>query len=155
MSTVEAEVMELVSRQLGIEAPKISRASRLLEDLGVDGDDAVELLGAFERRFSPDLDSLGRNWSRHFGPEGWGWADRRLNYAMLAGLGLVAAAAAGLATGLTFPLAVVVIAGTLVVGAIRGRNALPVLPVTVGDLIEAAETGVWPRRYEDSAPTRP
>ncbi len=155
MSAVEAEVVELLAQQLGIPTSRISRTSRLLEDLGVDGDDAVELVDAFAGRFSPDLESLERHWSRHFGPEGWSWPDRRLNYATLAGLALCASAAAGLAPGLTFSAGVVVILGTLVVGVIAGRRAPPMLPVTVGDLIEAAEAGVWPLRYEDEASTRP
>jgi acyl carrier protein len=149
MSAVEVEVVELVSQQLDIPTSGISRTSRLLEDLGVDGDDAVELIDAFAARFSPDLEPLGRHWSRHFGPEGWSFPDRRLNYAMFAGLGLFAAASAGLAPGLTFPLAVVIIVGAIVTGVIAGRKAPPMLPVTVGDLIEAAETGVWPLRYDD------
>lgn len=79
----------------------------------------------------------------------------RLNYATLTGLALCASAAAGLAPGLTFSAGVAVILGTIVVGVIAGCRAPPMLPVTVGDLMAAAETGVWPLRYEDEAPTRP
>jgi hypothetical protein len=155
MSAAEAEVVGLVSRYLGIEASKVSPASRLFEDLGVDGDDAVELIDAFAARFPTDLGPLYAHWSRHFGPEGWGWPDWRLNCAMAAGLGLVVMGCAGIAPGLTLPLAAAVIVGTIVLAWIAARRALPNLPITVGDLIEAAGTGVWPLRYGDEAPSLP
>ena len=49
---------------------EVSLDSRLGDDLGMDGDDAVEFFQHYAREFHVDL--AGMRWKRHFGPEaGW------------------------------------------------------------------------------------
>ena len=62
-----ANVIRLISEVILVPASHINADTRLLEDLGVDGDDAVELLESFAARFKVDLAEFPFN--RHFGPE--------------------------------------------------------------------------------------
>jgi len=41
-----------------------------MQDLGMDGDDAVEFFEAFGQTFSVDLARLWQHWHHHFAPEG-------------------------------------------------------------------------------------
>jgi acyl carrier protein len=60
-------VREFVSEELGVPAARIKPETRLLHDLGVDGDDAGDLLHHFSARFHVDLSAFRFSW--HFGPE--------------------------------------------------------------------------------------
>lgn len=97
------EVIGLVAEQTGVAPSRISAATRLGEDLGVDGDDASDLLAAFASRFHVELAAF--EFSRHFGPEA-GWSPFHALYCLF---------------------------------TCRGRTE----PVTVGQLAESAERGVW------------
>ena len=67
---LEAQVIELAA-QMGEVAPeRVALTARLLHDLGIDGDDAVELFDGVHERFGTDLTHLYEEWSEHFGPEG-------------------------------------------------------------------------------------
>lgn len=119
-------------------------SERLSEDLGLDGDDAVDFFEAYGDAFSVDLAPLHRHWREHFGPEGFS-----LSY----GLGLVLiGATAGFLIALTgLPkwaasgLGVAAAFGWLI-----GLRAWPLprgkapIPITVSDLIHAARIGRWP-----------
>lgn len=48
---------------------KLSLATELLWDLGVDGDDATDFIAEFQREFEVDLSDF--DLGRHFGPEGF------------------------------------------------------------------------------------
>jgi len=64
------DVIRLVAAQTGTSPLSIGASTRLAEDLGVDRDDAYDLLTAFASRFHVDLTPF--EFSRHFGPEaGW------------------------------------------------------------------------------------
>ena len=52
----------------GCPVEKLTLRTRLLEDLGLDGDDASEFLAAYAERFHVDL--TGMQFDRHFGSEG-------------------------------------------------------------------------------------
>ena len=62
------KVREFISEQINVPFERIRPGMRLLQDFGVDGDDATELFEAFEQRFAVDLS--GFVFERHFGPEG-------------------------------------------------------------------------------------
>jgi len=63
-------VREFVSEELGVPVGRIKPETRLLHDLGVDGDDAGDLLQHFSARFHVDLSVF--HFYSHFGPEaGW------------------------------------------------------------------------------------
>ncbi|GBE06061.1 MAG TPA: acyl carrier protein [Nitrospirae bacterium] len=56
----EEKVREIISKQLGIEADKVTKESSFMDDLGADSLDTVELVMAFEETFNieiPDEDA--------------------------------------------------------------------------------------------------
>jgi hypothetical protein len=67
-----SEIIEHVAEQTGIKPEKLGVTTRLLQDAGMDGDDAVEFFTDFEKRYEADLTPLYAHWDRHFGPEGFG-----------------------------------------------------------------------------------
>ena len=99
--TIEV-VIRFVAEETGVEPSRITAATRLGEDLGVDGDDATDLMAAFASRFSVDLGEFDH--SLHFGPEA-GWS----------------------------PFSVFRVF----------TDQEDLQPVTVGQMAEAAEKGVW------------
>jgi hypothetical protein len=54
----EQEMLVLVSRRVGLPVTRLSLQSRLLQDLGVDGDDAVELLLEVSNAFRIDMNNM-------------------------------------------------------------------------------------------------
>jgi acyl carrier protein len=61
------KVIEFIAGQSGASVSRITPKTRLLEDLGIDGDDASEILIEFATRFKVDLGEF--EFGRHFGPE--------------------------------------------------------------------------------------
>jgi acyl carrier protein len=58
--SVEAKVKEIIAKQLGVDAEKVTPESSFVEDLGADSLDTVELVMAFEEAFNieiPDEDA--------------------------------------------------------------------------------------------------
>jgi acyl carrier protein len=58
--SVEAKVKEIISKQLGVDAEKVTPESSFVEDLGADSLDTVELVMALEEAFNieiPDEDA--------------------------------------------------------------------------------------------------
>src|SRR5208282_1188164 len=60
-------VARFVAEEIGVRRYRITAGSRLREDLGVDGDDAYDLLIAFAEKFH--VRNGGFVFSDHFGPE--------------------------------------------------------------------------------------
>ena len=71
MSRAASEVMEMLAQERGLPRNKIEPSSRLLQDLRIDGDDAVDFFISLQDRFGTDLSALQERWSEHFGPEGF------------------------------------------------------------------------------------
>lgn len=141
---LEQGVIALVRRWAEMDRP-IRTTDRLLDDLGIDGDDAVELFEAFSGDFRVCLDDLHPAWSRHFGPEGF---PLRIGATMVVIAGCVGAA--GAMTGLPGWLALAIGMGAGF-GWLFGLRAWPfggppLEPVTVADMIAAAHAGRWIRR---------
>ncbi len=90
------EIIRFVARQIGEPESQLSLETRLLQDLGVAGDDAQLLFASFAKRFGVDL--TGFNLNDHF-PCEYLWFSRGPDY----------------------------------------------VPVTVGDLLGAAEAKKWLR----------
>lgn len=63
-------LVAFVCEQLNVSPLPLTATTRLLQDLGVDGDDGVELIHEFSLRFGVDL--AGFDPSIHFGPEAGG-----------------------------------------------------------------------------------
>lgn len=70
-NTILPEIIGRVAEQTGIKPEKLNAKTRLLQDTGMDGDDAVEFFTDFEKRYEADLAPLYAHWNRHFGPEGF------------------------------------------------------------------------------------
>lgn len=64
------EVIQFVSENIGCDPSRLTPDTRLFEDLGIDGDDAEDLMRDFASHFTVDL--TGYEHLQHFGPEaGW------------------------------------------------------------------------------------
>ncbi|HWR16960.1 MAG TPA: DUF1493 family protein [Terriglobales bacterium] len=146
-SELNDQILEFVSRRLGIKRSTIKIDSELNNDLGMDGDDAVDFFDAFTKRFTVDLDELSIHWDEHFVAEGGG-----------SGLGfMILAGAAAIVSGLlhaAFP----AIPGWIFCGAISllsvvgyfyfaGRNSTKASGITVQDLVDAAKAHRWIKPY--------
>jgi acyl carrier protein len=55
MANIEEKVKEIIADQLGVEPENIKPESRLVEDLGADSLDVVELIMAFEESFGVEI----------------------------------------------------------------------------------------------------
>jgi len=55
MNTIESRIKKVISEQLGIDVSTIGQQSDLIEDLGADSLDTVELVMAFEEEFGMDI----------------------------------------------------------------------------------------------------
>ena len=106
------QVRDFLCEQWGVQLERLTPSTRLLHDLGIDGDDAVEILMEFEERFHVDLSSF--SFGDHFGSEldaGPRWVVRKL----------------------------------------LGGDEVGKLPITLQDLVDAANRGRWmePEKHED------
>lgn len=63
------EIAALAVRASGVKRDKLTRNSRLLADLDIDGDDAGKFMAAFANDF--DVEMEGCFWLRYFDDEGW------------------------------------------------------------------------------------
>jgi acyl carrier protein len=140
-SNIETEVIRLLAANCGVTPEKVRLSDRLQQDLGMDGDDAVEFFDSLHERFGTDLNHLYEHWSKHFGPEAPSlWIVLAIVAASFGGA--MIASSADLSK---FSLAMMVIA--LFVAffwAIRrwaqqSRKA----PVTVDDVVTAVRRGKW------------
>ncbi len=66
--SLKAKIISFVAEERAESAERVSLTTRLFEDLGLDGDDAVEFFEKYQGEFDVDLSSM--EWDRHFGPEG-------------------------------------------------------------------------------------
>lgn len=69
MDDVEKSVLELVAEFSGDDPTHLRPESRIVQDLSLYGQDAVELFAAFEDRFHVDLQPLYADWKAFFPPE--------------------------------------------------------------------------------------
>jgi hypothetical protein len=123
-------------------------ASTLGEDFGLDGDDAVEFLGAYADAFQVDVTALQAEWSEFFGPE----AGPGCLTALFLLVPFAVAAILVFSVGWTFgfPRAMIAIVGGVLMFAWRRvsfwpyKKLFPLMKeITVAELIEAARRGRW------------
>ena len=55
MSDIEEQVKKIVVEHLGIDESKVTPGARIIDDLGADSLDTVELVMAFEEKFSIEI----------------------------------------------------------------------------------------------------
>ena len=61
-------VVDFLSDELSVNKEKLSPHSRIFHDLGVDGEDGVDLLNAYSKKFNVDISDFP--YSAYFGDEG-------------------------------------------------------------------------------------
>ncbi len=77
MDSLELEIRRLLSKERGISIERISTASRLGDDLGMDGDDAVEFFQLYIPRLIEESGEIPcLSWAGGFR---WGHDSRRLS----------------------------------------------------------------------------
>lgn len=62
-------VVDFIARELSVPLQRLEPDTTLFGDLGVAGDDGVDLMESFSREFAVDIDAFEAG--RHFGPEGF------------------------------------------------------------------------------------
>ena len=144
MDETASEVVEMLAHERGLSPDKINPSSRLLQDLGMDGDDAVDFFTTLQERFGTDLSALQERWSDHFGPEGFScWNVLVIMPAAI--MGVVAAAVLNL--GAAGAVAITVALLALWLWAMKTWGPPDKMqPITVEQVIAAVEAGAWPRR---------
>lgn len=55
MNSIENRIKKVISEQLGVDVNAIQQQSNLIDDLGADSLDTVELVMAFEEEFETDI----------------------------------------------------------------------------------------------------
>ena len=122
---------------------RLTTDTRLAQDLGMDGEDAVEFFDEFQRDFGVDLVDLHMHWDQHFSPEG------TLSLGALAAIVLCITAgfwlreAIGILPAWVWGLILIAIAALIHQRFAKDDR----LPVTVGDLIESVRVGRWNKAY--------
>lgn len=139
-----SEVIDLIAYERGLPREKVQLSDRLLQDLGMDGDDAVDFFNSVHERFGTDLTLLQEHWSEHFGPEGFScWNGLVIIPGAI--IGGVVAGATGLSTFWGFAISVALLVAWLWVMR-RWGPPDRMIPVTVGEVMAAVDTGAWPSR---------
>ncbi len=143
-TSLEDRVIEFTARRLPAAAGRISLDSRLLQDLGLDGEDAIEFFEAYDDEFEVDLSVLiEQNWKRHFGSVGG------VRWTVIAGFFLCFLISEGLnylfravPQWLLYLAIILVWAGVMEFWPL-GAKPPELIPITVRDLVEAARAKEW------------
>jgi acyl carrier protein len=138
--SIATEIIDRLARERGLPRERIRLSDRLLQDIGLDGDDAVDFFVSLQDRFGTDLTHLREHWSEHFRSE------RTLLWTAVVPIPsfIVAVLVAGFsgskvwggAAGLAFA---AIFAGIM----LRRPAADTMVPITVDDVVAAAEAGTW------------
>lgn len=145
---LEGEVIDLLAEERGLARERVQLSDRLLQDLGMDGDDAVDFFNSVHERFGTDLAHLGEHWSEHFGPEGLScWNGLVIvPFALIGGVvGGIVGPSKFWSYAIAFAVAVALLAAWF--WAMR-RWGPPdkMVPITVAEVVAAVEAGAWPTR---------
>lgn len=141
---LQGKVIDLIAEQCGIDREKILLSKRLSQDLGIEGDDAVEFFEHVQERFGTDLTTLVEHWNDHFLPEGiplW----HGLITIPVGVVGALAGTALGLGDFAAFIVGVALVVA-LYWAMARWGPPDRMIPITVGDVVAAVESGKWPTR---------
>ena len=160
---LEERVFMFAAIQSHVDRKKLTPMTRLAQDLDIKGDDASEFFDAFGKEFRVDLSELNMRWNQHFHPE----AGLLLNSALivlgcvtLAGSLLVLFNFGGWLWSYDYfspyqmyrtPIWVGSSFASLISWVVAWRQNRISIPITIADLIDAAEAGRWVKTY--SAPS--
>lgn len=133
-----------MSKRLPTSDRAVSLDSRLVQDLGIDGEEAIEFFEAYDKEFQVDLSLLiDQSWQRHFGPKGG------VHWSIVAGFFVCYLVASALDRWVGhLPQWVWYLATILTwAGLLRlrpfARSENELVPITVRDLVEAAQDQRW------------
>ena len=70
MGLTEDTLHGLLARHTGVPAAEIYLESRLVDDLGIDSEQAARLFEEYENTFAVDVEDIWQNWNEYFGTEG-------------------------------------------------------------------------------------
>lgn len=141
MTEIARQVIDRLVQYLGVRAERVTLESRLLHDLGMDGDDAVEFFRDIHECYGTDITALERDWQVYFAEEG----------GCLSGIAIVPGVAIGAVLSGWIDLARIPgfilaslfgLASLLLFAKLSGPPKQ--VPVTVGDVVAAVEAGAWP-----------
>ncbi len=151
MTDLEERIVALVAEERGMKPQRIFLASRLSHDLGMDGDDAVDFFEKFGNEFNVDLSSLREHWSEHFGPEG---SAPSLGCMVVIGVAVVLGdllhRVFQFMPGWEWMIVLLIAFGWAYQRIFASGERDDVLPITVGDLVEAVSHGRWTKQYGES-----
>lgn len=140
-----AAVHRLLVDGQGVPARKVTRDARIVHDLGVDGDDAAELLEELHKRFGTDFGELEGQWREFFNAEG---ASPRTILFGIPAIIMVGAVAGTISAVLHWPKLVamalaflILVVGSWFLSRWFGKK---LRPLTVGGLAQIVEAGRWP-----------
>jgi hypothetical protein len=134
---IASKVVSLLAANRGTSSEEIDLPHRLCEDLGMSEREAAEFFTLLHRQFGTDLQHLHREWVSHFEPR------------LTAGCGVLYLLFSVAVPVLAFwasPVILLVLA--LVAGWywISRKTAPRRTPITVAQVIAAAEAGSWPKQ---------
>jgi acyl carrier protein len=140
---LEDRVQAFTAQHFGVKRNKLSTATRLNRDLGMDGDDAVEFFKDFGAAFKVNLDDLHARWDQHFGPEGGPSFGFLIIVVLCITAGFWLRDRLGLLPAWAWGIALIF----AVILAYQFWLSKKMLPITVGDLVDSARRGRWSKSY--------
>jgi hypothetical protein len=147
MTELEERIVNFIAESTGIKAKKVHLDSRLAQDIGMEGDDAGEFFEKFHEQF-------------HFLPEGIGVPP--LGCMVMIGVGVVAGGLLHDAFNWIPAWAAMGVLTTLFCGIygwiysrLLGEPQDDKIPITVQDLVEAANAGKWVKSYQEQENRQP
>jgi hypothetical protein len=148
MTDLEEQITAFIVEETGIKRKPVLLSSRLAQDIGMDGDDAVEFFKKFGEKFPANLTVLYDHWDQHFLPEGTGTSP-----GCLIVIGFSVAVGAVLHEFVKrIPAWAWMIAVLPALGWIYTKLFLDhdggKIPITVQDLVDAARSEEWLMQYD-------
>ena len=139
-------IIDLLEEEHGIARSKLLPSSRLLHDVGVDGDDAAELFQCIHDRYGTDFTALYEQWRIFFNNEGLSFRTFLLGTALI-----IPSTVLSVAVGMHFNLSEKA-TGLMAIPMFFGLAWLlrkvcrrrEMHPVTIAALAEVVRQGGWP-----------
>jgi acyl carrier protein len=140
----EERVMRFTERHWPVRKGRsLTADTRLAQDLGVDGEDAVEFFDAFQKEFGIDLEDLHIHWDQHFSPEGTLSLGALIMIVLCITAGFWVKDAVGIFPAWAWGLLLIAMAALIYQRLTKDDR----LPVTLGDMAESVRAGRWSKPY--------
>lgn len=142
--SIAAEIINLLAQKRDLPPESIRQSDRLLQDLGIDGDDAVNLFVSLQEQFGTDLTRLREHWSEHFRTTRSGCWTALVPFPSFIVFVLVMVSTGSKALGVAAALAFAFLVISAWIIHRRRLRDIIMVPITVGQVVAAAEAGMWP-----------